>query len=152
MKLQYSVLPASVDYRRPGYDELRAMFDKVSADYAEAQFPGPDATPSGHADTDMHAFALVQLAEGAVGMVADEFRELFAHKRRLASFEEMLGFARRYPDIQRQVRIVAPGTSIKVDDDECVPVLEGDRDTRSLSLIEKSVALTELDCLLTVLL
>ena len=124
---------AVVEYIQPSYANLKAAFDWINSDYQQAKFEPIDQCKGVLRDTCEVAFQYIHMGrDTSTEAVLAEMDRLGL---RPALYEELLAFAKQFPNEQRQFPIVALG-SIWVDPSgyRDVACLSEGSDERDLSL------------------
>lgn len=103
-----SAFTAFVDYKTPTYAELKKSFDWVNDWYEHAKFELIDACKGVSQTAGNVAFEVVQFDFGI--STADALVELDKRGLRPATDEELVAFAKAFPDEQRKYPIVALGS------------------------------------------
>lgn len=123
---------ATVEYRQPSYADLKKAFDWVDEDYENAEFKVIDVCKGVSTENREIEFELVHLDKE---MHTDAIlAELDRLGLRPALCEELLGFAKEYPEEQRKFPIFALGSVCQDGDDHFSPYVGEDGDARYLSL------------------
>ena len=99
---------AEVIYVQPSYADLQKAFDWVYEGYASAEFKPIDACKGISTDTREIEFELVHLNKDA--STDEALAELDKRGLRPALYEELLAFAAKHPELQKQFPIVALGS------------------------------------------
>ncbi len=124
------VFLVSIEYIQPSYDMLKNAFDWVYEGYSSAQFKPIDICKNVSTETREIEFELVHLY---MGMCTDGIlAELDKRELRPALYEELLAFAVKYPDLQKQFPIVALGSVCLYDDRLCSPCVRRNGEERCL--------------------
>jgi hypothetical protein len=126
--LEYSAL---VEYRQPSYDELKKAFDWVYDGYKNAEFKQIDVCKDVSTETREIEFELVHLNKDA--STDTVLAELDKRELRPALYEELLAFAAKYPEFQKQFPIGALGSVCRYDDYLCSPCVSWYDEKRYLS-------------------
>lgn len=102
-----------VIYVQPSYADLKQAFDWVYDGYASAEFKPIDVCKDVPTDTREIEFELVHLNKD---MSTDAIlAQLDKRGLRPALYEELLAFAAKYPELQKQFPIVALGSVFRFD-------------------------------------
>jgi hypothetical protein len=124
---------ALVEYVQPSYADLKKAFDWVYDGYKNAEFKAIDVCKDVSTENREIEFELVHLDKE---MHTDAIlAELDRLGFRPALYEELLGFAKQYPDEQRKYPIVALGSVDRSDDRLCSPYVREDDRGRVLHML-----------------
>lgn len=123
-----SFFVALVVYVQPEFEELKRMFPAfVHPKYKNNRFDPIERCKNVPTFIDSHpAFEYVHLNRHA--STDEVLAEMDSRRLRPALYEELLGFAERYPDEQWKYRIVALGSTACVSGDRAVAYLSNDGD------------------------
>lgn len=127
-----SKFTARVDYRQPSYEMLKQAFDMVFDGYKKAKFRAIDLCKDVPLESSEIKFQLIglnkriSLNEALVRVVELDLRP--------ALYEEMLGFAKKYPEEQKEHTIIALGSFCRYDMSHCISFLDGCPDYRLLRM------------------
>ncbi|MCR4256891.1 MAG: hypothetical protein NUW08_04260 [Candidatus Uhrbacteria bacterium] len=121
-----------VVYAQPSYADLKKAFDWVYDGCNSAKFTSIDVCKDVSMESCEIEFELVHLdKELSTDAILVELKRL---EFRPALYEELLAFAKQYPDEQRMYPIVALGSVCQDDDDLCSPYVHEYDDGRRLDL------------------
>jgi len=104
---------AEVIYVQPSYADLKKAFDWVYDGYKSTEFKPIDVCKDVSTETREIEFELVHLNKNATTETA--LAELEKRELRPALYEELLAFAAKYPDLQKQFPIAALGSVCRYD-------------------------------------
>ncbi|MCE9586543.1 hypothetical protein K8R04_04490 [Candidatus Uhrbacteria bacterium] len=121
---------ALVEYAQPAYAFLEQAFDWVYDGYKSAKFTPIDVCKDVSTESREIEFELVHLNKGVSTDKA--LAELDKQVLRPALYEELLAFAVKYPELQKQFPIVALGSVYRVDGYLCSPYVLWDGSERRL--------------------
>lgn len=124
---------ASVVYVQPEFDELKRRFPAyVNPDYNGKRFDPIERCKAVSKENREVAFEYVHMDRNA--STDEVLAEMDRNGLQPALYEELLGFAEKYPDEQRKYPIVALGSGTGVSGRRCVAYLWRDDDGRRLCL------------------
>ncbi|MFH1621226.1 MAG: hypothetical protein ABIB04_04030 [Patescibacteria group bacterium] len=124
---------APIVYVQPEFEELKRRFPAyVNPDYKGKRFDPIERCKAVSKENREVAFEYVHLDRDA--STDEVLAEMDRKGLRPALYEELLGFAEKYPDEQRKYPIVALGSEAYVDGDRYVACLWDDYDGRNLYL------------------
>lgn len=102
------VFRATVSYIHPSYADLKSAFDRVSTEYEYVEFQTIDLCKTIRRETCELNFVYMRMNREA--NTYDVFAKMNKHGLRPAIYEELIGFAKQYPDEQKKFPIVALGS------------------------------------------
>ncbi|MBU1349224.1 hypothetical protein KJ781_04115 [Patescibacteria group bacterium] len=117
--------------RQPSFDEIASEFDDVFAVIGGAQFE----QIIGYME-DRQTIPCILEVLGRPMRQQDILERFRKRAQRSGRYEELLGFARQYPDIQRGVQILALGSRMMIGQSVYVPCLWGNGTTRGLKVVQ----------------
>lgn len=125
------VFRAFVQYVQPAYAILKQAFDWVYDGYKNAEFTAIEACKNVLREACEIEFELVHFGKDMSTDVI--LAELDKRGLRPALYEELLAFAAKYPELQKQFPIVALGSVCRNDGDLFSPYVSWGGDERSLN-------------------
>lgn len=127
---------APVVYAKPDFEDLKRRFGYIDPRYRRKRFESIDRCKSVNRENREVAFMYVSLGDqDNLISEADVFLEMDRKRLRPALYEELLGFAKKYPDEAADRQIVALGSKTRVNRGFSFPMLQDAACGRGLDLI-----------------
>jgi hypothetical protein len=124
--------PIPIVYVQPEFEELKCRFSTLNPDYKGKRFDPIERCKAVSKENREVAFEYVHMDRDA--STDEVLAEMDRKGLRPALYEELLGFAEKYPDEQRKLPIVALGSEADVDGNRSVACLWDDGNGRYLNL------------------